>query len=398
MTTQVPSIQWSAAGISMPTTAKVLAGVQGDMNTAFGVTLNPALETPQGQLSSSWTAIITDKNSQIAEIVNQVNPDYATGRWQDAIGKIYFMSRIAGQGTTVTTTCNGAAGTVIPVGTLATDQNGNQFSVTSPGTIGSGGTAGVTFTAVNTGPTPVPTSMSIYQSISGWDSITVVSGVVGRDVETRAEFETRRRQSVAANSKGYTTSIQGAVLAVAGVLDCYTVENTQSTAQTIGGVSIAPNSVYVAVVGGTDADVANAIWQKKSLGCSYNGNTSVTVYDTSIGSEPYPQYAVKFQRPTDLPIYFDVTIAANSALPADIDTLIQTAIEDALSGADGGTPAKIGATLYASRFYAGIAGTSPYTSLISVKIGTSSGAATGDSQTVNIDQVPTFGAVTVTQQ
>jgi hypothetical protein len=70
----VPKIQFTAAGLVIPAETDVLAGVQADMNAAFGGGLNPALETPQGQLASSQAAVIADKNNEIATVVNQVDP------------------------------------------------------------------------------------------------------------------------------------------------------------------------------------------------------------------------------------------------------------------------------------------------------------------------------------
>ncbi|OYV51344.1 MAG: hypothetical protein B7X10_00780, partial [Burkholderiales bacterium 21-58-4] len=83
-TSSVPSVQFTSTGVVVPTDADILSGVQQDMNAAFGGDMNPALETPQGQLASSTAAIIADKNAQIALIANQVNPDFSENRWQDA--------------------------------------------------------------------------------------------------------------------------------------------------------------------------------------------------------------------------------------------------------------------------------------------------------------------------
>ena len=86
MSTAVPPVQFTLEGVVLPTDAAILAGVQSDINTAFGGGVNPGLSTPQGQLASSETAVIAEKNSEIAYIANQVDPQYAQGRFQDAIG------------------------------------------------------------------------------------------------------------------------------------------------------------------------------------------------------------------------------------------------------------------------------------------------------------------------
>jgi hypothetical protein len=397
-TSAVPPIQWTPAGPVLPTDAQVLAGVQSDLNTAFGGNLNPSLETPQGQLASSTAAIIADKNAQIALVATQVDPDYASGIWQDAIGRIYFMDRIAAAGTVVQCTVVGLSGVIIPIGALAVDPStGYQYACTAGTTIPVSGSASATFTCLTVGPVAVPSALNIYQSIPGWDSITPVSGVEGNLVETQQEFEIRRKASVALNANGSVQSVRAAVLQVPGVISCYAVDNPSSSAQTIGGVTLAPNSIYVAVVGGNAQAVAYAIWSKKSAGCSYNGNASVTVTDSSQGSLPYPTYTVQYTVPTNTPILFAVQIKANPALAANINTLIQNAIIGAFSGQDGGAPVSIGSTVFASRFYATVAATDPNCEVVSIQIGTTT--ANQNYLAMNINQYPTISAsnITITQ-
>ena len=196
---------------------------------------------------------------------------------------------------------------------------------------------------------------------------------------------------------GPVAAVRAAVLAVSGVLDVYAVDNKTSTASTIGGVSVAANSIYVAVEGGDQNLVAAAILSKSSAGCAYTGNTSVTVYDNNY-PDPKPSYAVKFQTPTSVPLYFSVTIRADGSLPTNINTLIQNAIVSAAAGQDGGTPLRIGYTVYASRFNSPVAGTDANVQIVSIKIGTAASPTT-DYVDFNIDQYPTVDAtnITVTQ-
>ena len=397
-TTAVPAIQWTPTGPVLPTEAQILAGAQADLNTAFGGNLNPSLETPQGQIASSLTAIIADKNSQVALVANQVDPDYASDLWQDAIGRIYFLDRIAAAGTVVQCTVVGLAGVSIIVGALTIDPStGYIYACTTGASIPSTGSASASFTCLTMGPVAVPSSLNIYQAIPGWDTITPVSGVVGNLVETQQEFEIRRKASVALNANGSVQSVRAAVLQVPGVISCYAVDNPTSSPATIGGVSLAANSIYVAVVGGNSLAVATAIWSKKSAGCSYNGNTTVTVTDSAQGSLPYPTYSVQYETPTNTPILFAVQIKANPALAANIITLIQNAIVGAFSGQDGGAPVAIGSTVFASRFYAVVAATDPNCEVVSIQIGTTT--ANQNYLAMNINQYPTITAtnISVTQ-
>lgn len=397
-TSSVPQVQFTQTGLVLPAESDILAGVQADLNAAFGGNLNPSLETPQGQLASSTAAIIGAKNDLFARYVNQVDPATATGSMQDAIGRLYFMDRLPATSTTVQVLCTGLAGVVIPVGALVADASGNLYSCTGAGTIPAGGSITLTFAAVNTGPIVCAAGAitTIYKSINGWDTVSNANpGVTGRDVESPADFEYRRQQSVALNAVGSLPSIYAAVFAVPGVTDVYVTENTTSSSVVNGSITLLPHSIYVAAVGGLAADVAAAIWKKKSVGADYNGNTSVTVTDTSGYSIPYPTYTVKFQIPAAQPILFAVRLANLPTLPANIVTLVQNAIISAFSGGDGGSRARIGSTIYASRYYAPVSNIAPASvEILSILIGTSS--ATLNALTVDIGSVPTVTAANIT--
>lgn len=390
--TAVPSIEFTDTGLVLPQETDVLAGVQSDINGAFGGKLTAALNTPQGQLASSTAAIIGNTNDTFAEFVNQVDPDTNDGFMQDAIARIYFLNRSPGAPTVVTCTCVGALGTVIAIGAQAADENGNRYICTDGGTIPVGGTISLTFENIVNGPIPCPANNLniIYQAIPGWDTINnPAPGIAGQNVETAAAFRVRRQQSVALNAHGSLPSIYSAVFDLPNVIDVFAYENDSDSIITVGAtaVSLVPHSLYVAVVGGDDDAVANAIWTKKDVGCDYNGNTSVVVTDPSGYSPPLPTYTVKFERPTALPIKFAVQIATSTSLPANIVALTQAAIIAAFNGVDGSTRVRIGSLLLASKFYPGVIAIGPEVSVISILLGSST--ATLTSQLIGIDQEPT---------
>lgn len=389
----VPKIQFTPAGVVIPAETAILEGVQADMNAAFGGGLNPALETPQGQLASSQTAVIGDKNNEVALIVNQVDPQYSDGRFQDAIGRLYFLTRKPATATSVIATLGGAPGTIIPAGTLAQDTNGNTYASTGAATIGVGSTVDQEFQNVQTGPIPCAagTLIQVYQAIPGWDTITnAAGGTMGQDVESRTDFETRRKNSVALNARSTPAAIYAAVFDVADVLDVYVIDNPTNAVVNTGSTNypIAPHSVYVAAVGGVDADIAAAIWSKKDVGCDYNGNTTVTVTDASGYSYPQPQYVIKFQRPDALPVKFAVSLINDPLLPLDIVQKVKDAIVARFNGTDGTTRERIGALILASRYYGAVASVAPNVAVVSLLIGTTS--PTLGQVSVGIDQRPTL--------
>ncbi len=400
-TTSVPPVVFTPTGLVVPTTAQILAGVQQDYSAAFGGNLNPAFNTPQGQLESSTTAIIDNANSTFAQFVNQVNPDTAEEFMQDAIGRIYFLRRLPGVPTSVVCTCVGIFGTVIPVNAQIQDQSGNIYLCQQSGTIPVGGSIDLEFANSADGPIAAPanTVNIIYQAIPGWESVNNASdGVEGSNVESRAAFEFRRKQSVAINASGSLPAIYAALFNVPGVIDAYVTQNSTGSTVNTGSTSfpIIAHSLYAAITGGNAQAIANAIWANVNVGCDFNGNTTETVTDPSGYSIPLPSYTVKFEIPAATPVKFAVQIAASALLPTNIIILVQDAIIASFNGTDGSLRARIGSLILASKYYAPVSAIGPEVSILSILIGLST--ATLTNVLMGIDQQPTIvrGNISVT--
>jgi hypothetical protein len=233
--------------------------------------------------------------------------------------------------------------------------------------------------------------------VPGWDTINnALSGTVGQDVESRADFETRRYASVFKNALGPLQAIYAEVFAQDGVIDVYVTQNvtdgTVATGET--DYDLLPHSLYVAVVGGYANDIANAIFNKMSAGCNTNGSEEVTVYDTSGYTIPYPEYTIRYEIPDALPIKFSVALAANALLPSDIVTRVKNTIISAFSGGDGGRRERIAQKVFASRYYSPVAQCCQGVEIIDILIGTST--ATLYTVAVGIDQIPTVQASDIT--
>ncbi len=398
MATNIPFPTFGPNGFVAPTEAQILAGVQAVFNTAFGTTLDFNLETPQGQIASSLTGALGACFDLFCDMANGVDPAYARGRMQDAVGRIYFLDRNPALPTTVTCTVTGAEGVFIPTGSLAKDTSGNIYQCTNGGRIGASGNRTLPFANVVTGPVPCPTGTLtiIYQAIPGWDSITnLADGVLGQDVETRAQFRDRMAASVAGNSIGSLPAIRGSVLSVADVEDAYVTENDTNAPVVVRGVTLPANSLFVAVLGGGNTAVAKAIWAKKAPGCSYYpGNTTVTIHDLNSGyNPPYPAYDVIFERPASLTVFFAINIADGDDVPDSAAADIQAAIVSAFAGGDGGPRATIGSDIFASRFYAPVAALGAWARIRSLLIGSKASSAAAFTASLASSNVMTVTAV-----
>lgn len=403
--TSVPAVSITETGIALPPTQEILNGTLQDINQAFGGNLNiKSVSTPQYVLASEQAQAIALSDASLAFALSQFDPDKAMGRWQDAIGHIYFLERKAGTPTVVNATCTGIPGVTLPTGSLARDTQDNVYRSLSAATFGEDGQALVPFANTVSGAIPCAAGALVYiqVAVSGWDAITNLQpGIVGTEVEGRDAFELRRQEAVALNAMGTVAAIRANVLSLDDVTDCYVIDNDTGDTVEKGTTNypLKPHSVYVAVVGGDDDEIAKTIWRKKDLGCDMNGNTRVTVYDDSALAQPYPEYQILFNRPASIPILYEVKIRKDALLPQDIVSLIQNAIVNAFNGlVEGFARERIGDLIYASSYYSVVSAVSARVSIISILIGTET-----PNQTIlemGIDQVPliTPDNITVTLQ
>lgn len=351
-------------------------------------TINTEPESPAGQIIDSQTVLVTAKDSELVNLMNQFNPKTADGIFQEAIAAIYFLTRKTAQPTVVECECTGLQGTTIPAGSIIQNDDGYKLSSVGAVTIPASGSISVEFQTVETGPIQIPAGScnKIITVIAGWDTVSNISaGVVGQAEESRTALETRRALSVAKNSHGSRLSLQGALASIDGVLDCLVLENKSDSSDTIQGVSLISHSVAMCIYGGSDDDIAEMIYNKLNAGCGTNGSTTVTY--TSDDGVPNTYQII---RPTPTNLYIEVTINETATTPADIDDLIKSAIVNDFNGADlnsGNNRRGCGQTIYASGFTVAIIKTAGVTDLVSIEIGRSAGTLT-NSVTMDADEEP----------
>lgn len=384
MSSHVPPIRFTPQGLQIPTETEVLNGVLADFNDAFGGGLNLNLETPQGQLASSLAAVIADKNNVIAELVNQIHPEYAEGVMQDAIAQIYFLQRKPATDSAVVCEFVGLPGTQIPQGFIVQDAAGNQWALQQEIGIPISGKVIGTLIAAGQIEAPAHSVNVIYQALVGLDRVdNPRPAVPGRAEESRAEFAERRRRSVAINAHGTPQAVYANVFALDEVRDVYVIDNPKGQNVQAGATNytLKPHSIYVAAVGGDDTAVAEAVLRYAGSGCDFNGNTEITVYDHSY-NDPKPAYQVAFMRPNELPVYFRIKIERGAFIGAD--AAIKQAVINAFKG-------RIGANLYAIGYVAPVVKAVPNVHVLDVEIGLSAGSM-GNSVSVGIDQTPVVRA------
>lgn len=353
----------TSSGIQVPQASDIKQAFQNVFTNAFGTDLSLDDSTPQGVIIDDLTQEKQLDNAQILYFLNQMNPETADGVFQDALGSIYSLKRKVATSSVVNCVCAGAPGTLIPGVSsgnpaMAQSVNGDLFQCLIGGTIPTTGTVTLQFASVETGGIPVGanTINSIYNVISGWDTVNnPVAGTLGTEIESRADFEARRKQSLALNATGSLSSVYAHVFSVPGVTDVFVEENDENESVTKRGITLGPHSIYICQNGATDQEVlAEEIYNSKSGGC--NTNTDPSDPHSCTFTEPITgvEYTYRYYTPTDAPIYVKITLGQGISEEAQGE--VKNVLLNNFNGQndDGYSRVTIGTTIYASRFYTAI--------------------------------------------
>lgn len=187
--------------------------------------------------------------------------------------------------------------------------------------------AAVTFTARQTGPVGAPSTQltDIRTPVSGWvGAMNALDATVGQNRESNALFRARRDAELAGQGAGTVEAIRAAVLRVnAGSTDPLHAPPTvvsifYNDTDYVDGNGLPPHSVEVLVRDGTDADIAEAIYNSVAAGTETYGNQTSTVTD----SEGNPQI-IRWSRPENVLMYASITARYNPAgWPQNSQTLV----------------------------------------------------------------------------
>jgi len=382
-------------GIQVPQASEIKTAFQNVFTGSFGTDLSLDDSTPQGDLINGLTEEKLLDNAQILYFLNQQNPETADGIYQDALGSIYGIQRKTATNSIVNCVCNGLAGTVlngVSSGNPAMVQstNGDLFQCLIGGTIPASGTITLQFSAVESGAIPVGanTLTTIYNVVNGWDSVNnPAAGTLGNEIESRADFEARRKKSLALNATGSLGSVYSHVQEVDGVTDVFVYENDTNASITYRGITLGAHSIFVCENGASDSsELAEAIYNSKSAGCDTNGPNTCSFTEPITGVS----YSYKYYTSTNTPIYIQINIAEN--ISNSLKEIIKEALLKEFSGKSiiENEKISIGTTIYASRFYAVIEALKNNNIILkSVKISTN-GSSWQDVLSFNMNILPTL--------
>lgn len=163
---------------------------------------------------------------------------------------------------------------------------------------------------------------TIQNPVSNWDFVgNQAVADTGRATESDTDLRRRAAASTVSADGGTLNSIVARITAeVDGVSYVGGRENRTSTTD---GNGLPPHSVEIVVVGGTDQDIADLIWETKPAGINTYGSDSASVTDDYGVSQ-----TIYFSRVTEIPIYLKISLVTDATYPTDGDDQVKEALTD----------------------------------------------------------------------
>lgn len=298
-----------ASGIQIQTLAEIISDIINGTATVpglvqiYGSDINTDSNTPDGQLVNIFALSKLDILNFLVEDYNSKDPDQAVGVALDGIAQLCGLARKGGTYTTTPVTVSVSTNLTLDGLDTSTpftvaDANGNQFNLITTTALTTGDNI-LEFQAANIGAVQVlQNTLTIPVTIIG--GVTAVNNpslptTVGVNQETDSQFRIRRQKSVSAPAQGYLASLYGGLNNLTGVNNAAVYENITNVTD---GDGIPAHGIWVVMNGGSDSDIANAIYNYRNAGVPMKGGTSVTI--TQVDGSPF---VVQFDRSSEQNLY-----------------------------------------------------------------------------------------------
>lgn len=292
--------------------------------------------TPDGLKIAHDAEVFGGLDETLQQAYNSKDPNKASGVDLDIVSMLTGTTRSEGTASTVTgfiLTGVASPPTVVPAGTIFESvTTGSRWTLDQDWTLDSFGTATVDITCTVVGPTEADanTITRIISTVGGLTSVNnPAPATPGTDVESDSSLRVKRATAVGRPGNNQIDSMLGELYAVEGTRRVKVYENDTNTTDSNG---LPAHSIAPIIDGGTDTDVALAIYLKKNPGVMlYQVGTAVSV---DVTSPTYPDNVktIKFSRPVYVDMVVAITIHNDGTLPSNTPDLIRTAFLEFVDG------------------------------------------------------------------
>jgi uncharacterized phage protein gp47/JayE len=320
---------------------------------AFGPDVDTSGESVIGQLLAVFASQLASTHEAAGLVYASRDPRGATLAGLDVVASLTGTTRRAATKGTVTLSVTLAAGVTLPSGSIAhvTGDPTNRWVTLAAATNSSGSTAVITVNAVaetaGVYAANAATIIAIATPYTGWTAVTnAADAAPGSAAESDVQLRARRERELRALASSSLNGIRAALAAVTGVSSVSLEENATPAFDAVR--VLPPNTLRATVQGGTDADVAAALFASRPAGIATAGSVSVVVTDAGGFSR-----TTRFSRPTTVNAYALVRVVVDAATYPG-DTALAAAIANVTTGQLAGQPIRISSLITAALAVTGV--------------------------------------------
>lgn len=307
-------------GYRAPRGEELLAVVQAALDAAFGESLNYDADTPEGVVAAVVAAVVGDlSEGAVQRLADALDINNAAEGQLEKLCLLFGLGRSAATASQASLTPTLSAPTAfVPAGTrFGTIPSGNVYNVfeaveDTPLTGAPGEVIVVRCTELGPVAAAANTIVNIIDAVPGLSAVTnALAAALGRSEQKDRELRLERLRLLQAGGRGPIGAIRAAAIrALPAGYFVGAVENNSSSAVTVDGVPLGPNShcivVYPAPTAGEAELLALAIAQTRPAGGKSEGDQLVTVFDPERNSN----VDVRFQVAATKPVAVELTLNA----------------------------------------------------------------------------------------
>lgn len=347
-------------GLQIQTLPEVTEQLVTDYQSIYGADIDLSSATPDGQRVGIEAKLAQDFQQGLLALWNSFDPDLAQGEQLIKIAKLSGTFPRAAVKSTWVVTVTADRAVTLASGYQIQDGLGQTWSTTAETVIAGSGDTDITFTADRWGAVQPdagdPTAVTVILGVTAFASGTVTVGV---EAETDAEFRARRQASLANPAYSVVGALAAKLGGLGGVTQVRIYENDTDAPVTYDAgeaweFDLPAHSLWVVLLGGTTADIAEVIAKQKTMGCAlYSSGTETEVTTTVTETIDLPSgetfevvHSVAFDRPAEHAM--TMQIVATDLTGAELSATAKTLLKEAMVAYS----FKIGTGVSAGEFYA----------------------------------------------
>lgn len=298
--------------------------------------------TMDGMTIAIYSEILGILDEGLEAAYNSKNVNLAKGYELDVLSLLTGKKRRSATASRVELKFSGSPNLVISNSYEFTDVNNNhkwilEDVVTLDGNgDGTGNATCSTLGLINVDPDTITVSS---KSISGLDSVTnpTIPFELGSNEQNDESLRRERNKTVSIGGTSQLDAMYSHLHNITGVTDVMILENKTGSTDSNG---LPAHSVAVLVDGGSDEEIALAIFRSKTIGCNLFAITDTdpnTPDNTVVITDVYDKYennklTITFSRPIMVDISITVYVKSDGSLPEDAETQIKNKIMEYVIG------------------------------------------------------------------